>query len=297
MSDLTNEQIKKQSLNAFNQWKSDWIANTKANKPYIKGSIYQNLTGIGKGKLLLALANGPSLDRDIEIIKKYRKYFDIICVDKTFKYLMDHGIKPNYVCLCDANVNFEKYCNGLDTKDTILLSNMCSQKQWISYWKGPVFFFINKDSIKSEELFCAISDYYDLIPAASNVGNCMLVLCHLVLQYDKVICHGFDYSWQAGTYYAGDASPKECWMANTMISDYRGHQVRTSNNLMFSVKWIQAYLKNMRVTNFINCTEGGLLTGIPVKKLEKTILGEIKNYFIFDYHNFHYEKKASKLAA
>src|SRR3990167_11387242 len=121
---LSSKQIETQSWAAFNQWREDWIRNTKLNKNHIKQSLYGTLKGIGKNKTLVIIDHGPSLGKHWDIIKERRQEFHIICVDKAFKPLMDRGIIPDYVTLCDANVNFEKYCKDLDTSKSILISNI-----------------------------------------------------------------------------------------------------------------------------------------------------------------------------
>lgn len=259
MNHLTNEEIQRQSWAAYNQWRSDWIANTKHNKNYIKRSIYKELEGMGRGKNLIIVANGPSLGKHWDLIKQYRQYFHIACVDKAFKPLMEHGIVPNFVCLCDANVDYKKYCEGLDTSQTFLLSNIAGEKNWVSNWKGNVYFFINKDSIKSEQLFTSISNYAEYIPAASNVSNALIVLCFFILKYDYNLLTGYDYSWKLGEYYSDGPTSKECWMSSHILSDLKGDRVRLSQNLSFSARWISDFLVSVSAKNFINCSGQGLL--------------------------------------
>lgn len=277
---LSQQEIEKQSWAAFNQWKRDWLNNTKHNKDFIKTSLYGDLRGIGRGKSLIICANGPSLAKHFKILKDNRSLFHISCVDKAFKPLMDNGIKPDYVCLADANVSYEKHCKGLDTENVALLSNVCGQKDWVANWKGPIFFYINRDSIKSEEYFMAISGYGELIPAASNVSNALLMLAYFVLQYDWNFLTGYDYSWKLGTYYSDESenNKKECWMASQLYSDIKGELMRTSSNLVFSARWISDFFKSLQIKNYINCSDQGLLYDAPKQKMEQCIKS-MKRYY------------------
>ena len=268
---ISIDHIKKQSLAAFGQWRKDWIKNSKHNKQYITASMYGSLRGIGYGKKLLLAANGPSLGRDFKLIKKYRNLFHIAAVDKAFKPLMNKGIKPDYVVLCDANIPFDKYCDGLDTEGIVLLSNVCAETNWVDYWKGPRFFFINKDAIQTEEFFMELTDYAELIPAASNVSNATIVLAHCVLGYDWNLMTGYDYSWKEGEYYSDCTTDKEYWMAAQLIPDEQGNLVRTSTNLLFSAKWIADFFNSIKNGKFINCTDQGFSIGPPTSTLDLAI--------------------------
>lgn len=271
---ITDQEIKKQSLAAFGQWRRDWISNAKLNKPYLKQSFFRTLGNVGKDKVLFIVANGPSLSQHWNVIKENQHRSHVLCVDKAFRPLMEHGIVPTYVVLCDANVNYEKYCAGLDTSKTVLLSNMCGEHNWVKTWKGPIFFFINQDSIKSENLFTNITGYQEYIPAASNVSNCAIVLAQFVLKYKWNLMTGYDYSWPLGTYYSTGAEDKECWMASQIFSDVKGNFVRTSSNLVFSNKWISQMFETSKgqMGNFINCSEQGLFLGPKIQSMETMVI-------------------------
>lgn len=81
-----------------------------------------------KGKTALIVSAGPSLDLNIEAIKKNRDKFVIFCVGTAFKALMKNGIKPDFLnvievhdCsgqvagfdLSDINMILEPYTNNV----------------------------------------------------------------------------------------------------------------------------------------------------------------------------------------
>lgn len=268
---MTNDHIVKQSWAAYSQWRDDWIKNTKLNKYHIKQSLYNTLGNIGRNKTLVVVAYGPSLEKQFDLLKERRSEFHIICVDKAFKSLVNRGIYPDYVTLCDANVSFEKYCEGVDTSKSILISNIAAESNWVSYWKGPKFFFINQDSIKSEDLFVEISGYGEMVPAASNVSNAQIMICFFVLKYRFNLMIGYDYSWEIGHYYGDEQSDKECWMASHIASDNYGRVVRTSSNLAFSSGWVGEFFKNANTHNYVNCSGEGIMPHAQVGDLKKCL--------------------------
>lgn len=58
---------------------------------------------IYKGKTALIVSAGPSLDSNIETIKKNRDKVIIFCVGTAFKALMNNGIKPDFLNIIEIN--------------------------------------------------------------------------------------------------------------------------------------------------------------------------------------------------
>ena len=141
------KEIEAQSKSAYKQWAPQWREQAKYNSKHPMKNL-TDLQNTGVGRVMLLVANGGSLDFDIEIIKKFHENVDIMCCDKSLGYLIDHGVKPTYCMVCDANVNYEKYMEpwkaSLD--QTTLFINVCGAPKWADNgnWKDK-YFFVNKD--------------------------------------------------------------------------------------------------------------------------------------------------------
>ncbi len=71
-----------------------------------------SLKGLYDGKTALIVSAGPSLDKNIETIKKYRDKAIIFCVGQATGSLMKNGIKPDFIVsveLANTTHQFEKY--------------------------------------------------------------------------------------------------------------------------------------------------------------------------------------------
>lgn len=276
---LTYKDVLNQSNAVFNQFgKSKWIPFAKFNKHLFTGNS-QKFYHSGLGKFLLCVAMGESLEEAIPIIKQYRDRVDIVCCDKSFAILMDNGIKPNYVILCDCNIPYkyiEKYIDQTD--NVILFATPYANPKWLYHWKGEKYYFINQDAIKSEQIFLDILGQDSrIIPAGSNVSNAMITFfagCNNEDNenwsgYEKYILVGYDYSWRPnGNYYAFiNPKPKRYYMNHRTLLDMNGDMVFTSENLFFSAKWLYTYITTFQIP-VVNCSGRGLLD-IPYKnKLE-----------------------------
>lgn len=276
---LSNEEVQKQSENAYEQWHPTWVKNAKANgKRYKKsGRTYKELLYKSIGKTVVCCATGPSFMDSLPLLKKYRDKIDIACVDKNMSILLDHDIKPDYVFLADAGIDYDKWCKPwLDkTSDIIMVQNVTSNPKWAKNWKGQVYYYVNKDNIKSEEEFGPLSDCHEVIPASSNVGNSVVVFMTQVSGGDCFVLTGYDFCWgQDDPYYANNDSDKRYWMKHMQTIDIKGRIVNVSGNLHFSARWLTDFHNNFLVhkqKQLINCSGKGILGGIPQGKLSEVL--------------------------
>lgn len=282
---LSAKEVQMQSMCAYNQHKDKWrlhakIARQMGTKPLT------DLNNIGLGKYLVFVATGSSLENHIDLLKEHRHKIDIFTCDKSLGLLIDRGIIPDFCLVADANVSFEKYCEPWigSTEKIKLISNVCANPDWLRSWLGESYSFLNKDAINSEVEFGALSGNKNIIPASSNVSNAMIVIATQadefgpknMFGYTRYFLTGYDYSWPYdGNYYAFnfDGGNKRYYMNHMTKVDLAGKMVATSNNLMFSVRWLYSYLTTFNLPVF-NCSEQGLLNYNTMKL--KTALEGIK---------------------
>lgn len=280
---LTKEDIVAQSKSAYNQWCVQWRKHAEMHSKFEQKSL-NDFLGIGVGNACLLIANGASFERELETIKKYQDNVDIMVCDKSLGHAIEHGIKPTYCLVCDANVNYDKYLKPYADKvgDIILFSNVCANPEWThnAKWKD-IYFFANEDVLESEKEFMALSGCPNKIPAATNVSNAMVVFLtqssnqgqNNFFGYDKYLLIGFDYSFKMnGSYYAFDfeGAGKRNYMRHVFCVDLVGDPCFTSTNLMFSAKWLKDYLTAFRLP-VVLCSKDSVLIPRYVGKLEDHI--------------------------
>lgn len=269
---MKEEMIRAQSEAAYKQWAVQWRQHAKENAKHKQNSLidfYQS----GIGKAVLCVANGYSLEENIKTIKANQHKVDIFACDKTLGHLLDNGIKPKFVMMCDANVSFDRYMAKWKNQlqDTTLIANVCGNPEWAKNgnWKD-VYFFINKDILQSELEFSQISGCTNFIPAGTNVSNAMVVMltqcdnggkCNY-FGYDKILLIGYDYSWRQGCkYYAfnEDGDGKHQYMRHLYLKTFDGDFCYTSGNLAFSAQWFETYVRTFNLP-VVQCTTKSILT-------------------------------------
>lgn len=281
---LSKNEIVQQSQGAMNQWGELWRKNIVENKKVTNRSSFKDFENMGVGKVMLLVGNGYSFEENIDVIKKYRNNIDILCCDKTLGHLIENDIIPDFCMVCDAQVSFEKYLEPYVDKigDIVLFATVTANPKWLKQnWKS-VCQYVNQDAIHSEKEFGPLSGIKnDCIPAATNVSNAMVVLCAQAKNtnranrfgYDKYVLIGFDYSWRRdGKYYSfnerGDGKANYMRHAYVLMRD--GTSAYSSNNLIFSAKWLQDYVVNFKLP-VVNGTDKTILNGVPTKDLSQQL--------------------------
>lgn len=276
---LTEREVRQQSENAFEQWRETWDKNAKENGDLFKQNptSMQDLLHIGAGKTLLCVAYAPGLDNHLETIKKYRENeaWDIACVDKAFGVLVENGIIPEFCFVSDAGISYEKWLKPYEeaSEQSILLACVTANTEYTAKWKGEKFFYVNKDNIQTEKRYMAISGVTDVIPASSNVGNSVITFSTQAFGYDRYLLVGYDYCWgEDEKYYAQIDSDKRYWMGHAFVIDNVGRFCKTSQNLMFSAKWLNDYYVAMAQIGvpLVNCGGQGIAQ-MPMTNLDKEL--------------------------
>lgn len=286
---MTEKQIKDQSENAIRQWGEQWERHCleHAKDPCIKNKL-EDFGASGIGRAVILVANGYSLELNMETLKNTEHTSDIICCDKSLGHLISNGIKPKFCLVCDANVDYERYLKPYEDQldQTILLINVCANPEWSKNgnWKNK-YFFVNRDIIKSHLKFSGLTGCTNFIPAGTNVSNAMLIMLtqcdnkgkRNYFGYDKFLLLGYDYSWYfGGSYYSYsvDGDGKADYMKHIYCMNIAGDFAYTSGNLMFSAQWLEKYISTSRLP-IINCSKKTIL--------QQTKFGDLKEQMQYNF--------------
>jgi hypothetical protein len=159
------------------------------------------------GKTALVISAGPTLDRNIPIIKKYRDNVVIFTVGTAVKTLYENGIKPDFLCVIET-YDSSKQLAGLDLSDVIFITEPYSNpnlrkfkfKQTLSHMSSnsPINQFWA--TIVEED----ISDCFTQGTVSYTALNCARILgCQ------KIILVGQDLAYIDGQCYSKDSAYKD----------------------------------------------------------------------------------------
>jgi len=140
----------KSSIEAFNNGcivpTGEWDVNTEANlKRLNKNNSVWNFEGAfvnPNDKAAVIVGASPCLKRDVDSLKKCTKRdFAIFCVNSSLKYLLDHGVKPDYVVALDSDDHDIHEHLDVDSKNLTLIASNTLSPRVLDDWKGKIWFF------------------------------------------------------------------------------------------------------------------------------------------------------------
>ncbi|EOH5635062.1 motility associated factor glycosyltransferase family protein, partial [Campylobacter jejuni] len=87
----------------------------------------------------IIVSTGPSLTKQLPLLKKYASKATIFCADSSYPILAKHGIKPDYVCMLERTELTAEFFNhdfGEFDKDIVFICAGVVHPKAIEYLKG-----------------------------------------------------------------------------------------------------------------------------------------------------------------
>lgn len=119
-----------------------WSAQTEANLPLIKKENSLRAATehmlLDKERAVVIVGASPRLKEDVEKLKALDENFVLVCANSAVKYLLDHGIRPDYVISIDADDVIAKRDLDFDSTGLTLITSNASSHDVIKAWKGKI---------------------------------------------------------------------------------------------------------------------------------------------------------------
>ena len=110
---------------------------------------YQELLKLQSIDTAVIVSTGPSLDKQLPLLKAYQDRVVILSVDASFPILVEYGIKPDFVLSMERDEPTAKFFERVDAKDHKDVMFLCASLQ-----HKAVF-----DAIKGEQLFVVMRPF------------------------------------------------------------------------------------------------------------------------------------------
>lgn len=270
---LSDTIIRINSESALNKiWFNCYMNNIKY---MIEGISINNLYNLFKNETAIIVSAGPSLSKNITMLKELQHKAVIICGGRTLKALINIGVKADFVCIADEGEVAFNLVEGYLNCNVPLIFYEGTNHKIVKEYKGLKIFYTNDESInnilsmKVRSLGYGGSVAHTSIALAQHLGcrNIILVGQDCAFTGDK----------QYGEY-SISSMDKEIMTEKDLfyVEDIYGGLVKT-NSLLDSFRHrIEQMIEVFSNVNFVNCTEGGAnINGAEVIALKEA---EIK-YF------------------
>lgn len=244
-------------------------------------STYRDLH---KNKPILVVATGPSLNKQMPLLERYKDQFVIVAVDPAVPILKSHGIVPQFVVSIDPKKRPYWKHNELDDDTTFVIEiGCCPDVAWSSNKK----YLVTSCHKDVHRLVTSLGAHAPYLQTGGSVGTSAFSLACL-MGGNPIVMIGMDLAWTGGKDHAdGYVSQYSREILDARhakgfeIEGYDGQPVRTERQLLYYKTWFEQRIRQLSDRLIVNATEGGALiqgaTQIPFssvcEEIAKTRLG------------------------
>ncbi len=224
---------------------------------------------------VIIVASGPSLDKNIHLLKEVKDKAIIISVDTALKKVMEQGVDPDFVVVTDAVFSSAKACFGdlpRSTKDINLLVDVFCNKKVLADWEGPIYWYAVGDNDTGSYLGKVVEQSFVKKPigrlsCGGNVTSIAVSFAYGGLKCDPVILLGADCGYyQRKQTHADGVNVGMNQTYEEVIVDNHGIPFITTPQMKAFKIWLENLVSGKFDNNssyvkgtMINCTEGGII--------------------------------------
>lgn len=255
---LEDIQFKKKSIfNQIDKMKDNFKKNILLNDASIKKHKY-----LFTDKPMILVSAGPSLDKQISILKEIRKdsRFIIGAVGTALKPLIRNNLVPDLYCITDPNpATYEQLC-GLNLEHTHLYYLSTAFHDTVSLHTGPRTILWQKDFVEAERMANQFNN--PCIESGGSVATTLLSLMTF-LGSGPIALVGQDLAFTDGLSHAAFSHNQKKLVDNsenvrfTTLDYSQSKFIATSKNLNVYRKWFEHFAESHPERKLVNCTEGG----------------------------------------
>jgi hypothetical protein len=208
----------------------------------------------------LIVAAGPSLDKQLEALKKYQHFFYIIAVDKAYPSLYKNNITPDVVITIDP-LSIASWGQDQLSDSTLFITDIGSSPAIIqSNNKNHLF-------ISSNHELHGIAQYFgipsDLLETGGSVATSAFSFAYICganpiafIGQDLAFTNNKDHASDYINSYSEDLIKSKIKGGFT-TDGYYGDQIQTDKQLLMYKYWFEGKFKLIKDRYIFNCTEGG----------------------------------------
>ncbi|ECL3020415.1 motility associated factor glycosyltransferase family protein [Campylobacter jejuni] len=211
----------------------------------------------------IIVSTGPSLTKQLPLLKKYASKATIFCADSSYPILAKHGIKPDYVCMLERTELTAEFFNhdfGEFDKDIVFVCAGVVHPKAIEYLKGRNRKYLIIPRYLYFPIYIKLK-YFDFLYNTPSVAH-MACYLSLHLNHKNIIFIGQDlaYAENGNSHpddYQNSANYESQMYEHILTEAYGGKkEIKTHEVWIFFKQILEAMIIKYHITTY-NCTEGG----------------------------------------
>ena len=211
-----------------------------------------------KKRTIAIVGGGPSLDEQIDDMKKYREQMKIWSVGTAARKLINEGIIPDLIVIEDAQENMYKQVCNLPTEHIPLLLLSTASAQILDYYKGQSYVAYQKGYDLAEKRAQELG-----VQTYQTGGSVTTLALDVALRFgaDQIILIGVDLAYTDNRSHAsGMGYEIKEGKEYRMVTSTDGRQIKTSRNLDIYRKWIEHRIVEENIP-ILNTGRGAQIAG------------------------------------
>ena len=160
-----------------------------------------------KGKTAVVISAGPTLDRNLETIKKYRDNIILISVGPAMKTLIGNNIIPDFLCIIEAN-DCSKQIAGLDLKDVNFITEPFSNPNLRKFDFKKTYSHISSN-FPVNSFWCSIAGINNNEYSSKGTVSYTALNIARLLGCSKIVLVGQDLAYIEGQCYSKNSAYKD----------------------------------------------------------------------------------------
>ncbi|ELE3200405.1 motility associated factor glycosyltransferase family protein, partial [Campylobacter jejuni] len=209
----------------------------------------------------IIVSTGPSLTKQLPLLKKYASKATIFCADSSYPILAKHGIKPDYVCMLErTEITAEFFNNDFweFDKDIVFVCAGVVHPKAIEYLKDRNLVITQK--VLAFPYYINLKDF-SYAAVGFSVAHTLSYLA-TYLSHKNIIFIGQDlaYAENGNSHpddYQNSANYESQMYEHILTEAYGGKkEIKTHEVWIFFKQILEAMIIKYHITTY-NCTEGG----------------------------------------
>ncbi len=231
---------------------------------------------------------GPSLDKNIQELKKIQGKALIIVVDAALRAVMRAGIHPDLVCTVDPNPP-ERFFTDLDLRGLTWCCENASKPEIIRKYGERVYYFGYFEKGWNQTLSEMLGYGFPVLPTGGSVSSIAFAMA-LYFGFRKIVFMGQDLAFTGGKSHTsgieGALGDNDKYIKSRCLMEVEGidgTMLQTDFQMWYYKQWFEKAIRDggdrMRV---IDATEGGAkIEGTENMKMSEVVAGECPAEFDF----------------
>lgn len=217
------------------------------------------LKDIFKDKAVVIVGAGPSVDSQLDRLRKYRDKITVFATGHITRRLVNEGIIPDAVIITDPQPLMYKQIDGVNLKGIPMILLSTASSSVIDYYNGSIYVAYQSGyelaEIKAKEIGATLFE---------TGGSVTTTALDIALRFgaSKIIFVGVDLAYTGGYSHASGEGRKVGNIDGLrQVRSNTGGMVYTSKNLDIYKKWIERRIEGVMDTKFYNTGEGAVIKG------------------------------------